>query len=595
MFQLQVLIHGPWWHELTYQTEGDVPAGARVLVPMGRGVRVGLAAGRADNAAALRLKNVLRVLDAQPVLNRPYLQAVHEIARAFLCSPSEILRLLMPASFWRGEPFLPYGESEKIPFSFEFCYRYDDEERWRLYREKILACCRGALVLFPEREQAQRFYKSLVGAIPKDRLILWPASGAQAATKSWRRALSRGDAVIVGGPGAAAAPFAAPELFIIDEEANPSWRSKKRPPFSLKSFAAARARVSGGCLVVGGRIPSSRVFKNFHPAERKTAARSVVRILDLHGASLLPFRGMQFPLPLSDVLVTETLRHAADKRIVFWLLDRRGVSGELQCADCGQAVRCPRCGAAMAFERNEMRCPLCGARASVPEVCPQCGGRMFQGTAPGLEALQPLAQNLLGASPVRLWHAGNPANLTDGRRRLAELKQEGGLLLGSRRALSLLDGLHPALIGWLDADAEARQPDYASRFSAFSMFEESLWRGQGARTVMFQTRRPGQSVLKSLQAGWSYFWREELAERSAFSFPPYSHMAKMELPKDWKEKDDFVFGLDEAGFTTMQSDAAGAALTVFTARMAPLRRCLEKYFTIRSSRRGFPSVEVCSD
>ena len=72
-------------------------------------------------------------------------------------------------------------------------------------------------------------------------------------------------------------------------------------------------------------------------------------------------------------------------------------------------------------------------------------------------------------------------------------------------------------------------------------------------------------------------------------------MVKMELPKGWKEKDDFVFGLDEAGFTTMQSDATGAALTVFTARMAPLRRYLEKYFTIRNSRRGFPSVEVCSD
>ena len=201
MFQLQVLIPGPWWHELTYQTEGDVPAGARVLVPMGRGVRVGLAAGRADNAAALRLKTVLRVLDAQPVLNRPYLQAVNEIARAFLCSQAEILRLLLPASFWRGDPFAPYGESEKIPFSSEFCYRYDDEERWRLYREKIYVCRRGALALFPEREQAQRFYKSLVGAIPKERLILWPASGAQAATKNWRLALSRGDAVIVGGPG----------------------------------------------------------------------------------------------------------------------------------------------------------------------------------------------------------------------------------------------------------------------------------------------------------------------------------------------------------------------------------------------------------
>ena len=59
MFQLQVLIPGPWWHELTYQTEGDVPAGARVLVPMGRGVRVAaaerFAVGKTPPARAVRV------------------------------------------------------------------------------------------------------------------------------------------------------------------------------------------------------------------------------------------------------------------------------------------------------------------------------------------------------------------------------------------------------------------------------------------------------------------------------------------------------------------------------------------------------------
>jgi len=206
-----------------------------------------------------------------------------------------------------------------------------------------------------------------------------------------------------------------------------------------------------------------------------------------------------------------------------------------------------------------------------------------------------MAKNLLSDKPVVIWHGEDPANLTEAKARVSLLKKEGGLLIGSRRALSLLDSLHTDLIAWLDADAEARQPHYTSRFTAYSMLLESLFRGGHNRVVLLQSRNFSQPWLRGLQLGWTYFWNEELRERANFDFPPNSHLVEIEPPSSWKWREDLVRSLDEAGFYTLLSEGSSKKFTVLTPRMAHLRHFLEKYFSIKRSRFGFPKITVWSD
>ena len=319
-----------------------------------------------------------------------------------------------------------------------------------------------------------------------------------------------------------------------------------------------------------------------------------MRVIDLNVVSRLQYQGVQYPLPLSDTLISETLRHVSEGHAVFWLLDRRGVSGEIHCTDCGRLIVCDRCGAPFVMEKGSLRCPLCGMRMSVPDRCPGCGGRILEGGAPGLELLRSTAENLLNGRPVVMWHGNDPGNLTEARNRLAVLKKDGGLVLGSRRALTLLDDLSPALLAWLDADAEARRPSYMSRFYAYSMLLESCWRGGSPRDVLLQTRSFTQPWIRGLQAGWHFFWNAELKERSALGFPPSSHLVEIETPANWGSCEEMLFELDEACFLTL-SPGSGRRFTVFTPHMAALRRFLAKYYMINRSRLGFPRIEVWSD
>ena len=55
-----------------------------------------------------------------------------------------------------------------------------------------------------------------------------------------------------------------------------------------------------------------------------------------------------------------------------------------------------------------------------------------------------------------------------GKRKTAMLQEigKGGLVVGTRLALSLCDDCNVGLIGWIDADAETWRPNYNARFMA---------------------------------------------------------------------------------------------------------------------------------
>jgi primosomal protein N' (replication factor Y) len=595
----QISLPGPWWHDLTYKSDLPLLRGTRVIVPVGRGKRVGICMGEtAEKQTMAVIKNVICCLDKAPVLSESYLHAANIISYAFLCSQSEVLKSLLPSPFWLNIDLPAFQEADKTRESTtEFIYQYSDEQRCHEYTKRLLMCQNSALCIFPEREQAKAFYKSLTGVIARTRLFLWPASGGENALKVWRQILCRKDAIVIGGPGAAAAPFQNLQLIIIEGESSSAWRTKKYPFFSLRSFAAARARSCGASLILGGRLPSSRVYKNFTLQKNKVpqSIKDSVRILDLKKAAKISFKGIQCPLPLSDVVVSETLSHVTKGEIVFWLLDRRGVSAELRCADCGQVVACSRCGTAFVYENDMLRCPVCGQVSPLPLRCPACGGILLQGVFPGLEKLYDFAKNLIGGLPVELWHLNNPKNVSEEKERIAELRKKGGLLLGSRRALSLLDTLNPKLLCWIDADAEARQPHYDARFNAYSMLLESCCRGSGKRQVILQTRRGGQPYLSGLHLGWAYFWEKELPERDSLGFPPYASLAEIMMPESWSAKNELIHDLNENGFFPMQSDTSQQKVVVIAPKIVLLRRVLKKYFSIGTSKRGYPQIQVWTD
>ena len=83
MSLLKVLVPGPWWHELSYECDLPVAAGQRVLVPVGRSQRVGLCVSEDEYQAEVKVRKIVAIVDAEPVLPTSYIRAARITAGAF--------------------------------------------------------------------------------------------------------------------------------------------------------------------------------------------------------------------------------------------------------------------------------------------------------------------------------------------------------------------------------------------------------------------------------------------------------------------------------------------------------------------------------
>jgi primosomal protein N' (replication factor Y) len=574
---------------------------------MGKGARVGLVAAAGDDALiggyGGELRDVVRAIDETPILSDAFISLLMWFSEAYLCGLGTAMKALLPASFMKGELLDPppvTGASGRHGGGVSFVYEPVDSVRFERYAE-MMSDGRPTLISFPMYSAAMRFAEFLAasGAAsgdPADVILRYPKSGARAEWKAWNRLASGGGArIVVGAQSSSMAPLRYVSRIIVEDESNNAWRTIRHPVYNVRSLMAKRALLEGASLVLGGRMPSSRAYMRmaaggFSDARTTTAARRTI-LVDMKLAYSPEVRGMCDSLAVSEPLVRETDSALERGAWAIWILDRKGYAGEIICSECGTSIRCGKCGGAMRLEVSAGRtsCASCGTTGTVPDVCPNCSGILLSARRPGLEVLITLAKSAITAPYPVIPFAG------DGDEVLACAR---GLVVGTRAALSLCDDMDVGMIGWIDADGEARSQEYGARARAFGLVWESLWRGSHpeSRTVLIQTRRPGMEWQKGLcgsRPDWRRFWRDELREREDFNMPPFSPLIRIEASmNDAREMARLFEGEGFEFWTSDEQDSKRPVLWLRTKKLSALRRKMEPFFHIARAGRGYPSVTV---
>jgi primosomal protein N' (replication factor Y) len=187
------------------------------------------------------------------------------------------------------------------------------------------------------------------------------------------------------------------------------------------------------------------------------------------------------------------------------------------------------------------------------------------------------------------------------------LSSESGLLIGTRAALAMCDKIKVGMVGWIDADGEARAREFDSRCRAFGLIWESRWRGKSPedRVVLLQTRRPGRDWQRGLaydrqdSPGWRIFWRDEMKERREFSMPPFASLVKIDVSGsetvemtgrfDAESLEYWVLDAEESAVSPQKTNST---IWLRTNTLAPLRKALLPFFSIKKSRRRSPSITI---
>lgn len=573
--------------------------GVRVRAPLGNstgGGRVGIALGEGGELDGVTLKSIVEVVDETCPLPEDLMRTLEWFGHNWFLGLGMSLKTLLPARFLQGEELAPLPPRQVSNSSRSASVRYmfdpTDAKRFSAYAGMLEESVLGSLVLFPEVAVAKNFWNSLPARL-QSRGLLWPETGPVKQWKLWQSVRLGEFSFIVGSAGASFLPMPEVRRIIVDDESSAAWCTQKHPEFHRRSLLAERARNAGAELVLGGRMPSAKVAlrnKNDAFAGKGLGKRAIfVNMYDAKGYEALDIKDK---LPISAPLVRETYRALEAGKFAMWILDRKGYAGEIYCDDCGSAVYCSRCGRVMRWEAKKGRlyCLMCGSLQDIPETCPSCSGGFLAGQRPGIEAVAAKAEAVFRSrgSVVLFDDKINPTELQDKYR-------NGALLIGTRKIIALADELDVAMAGWLDADGEARSPEYDCRARVFGLIWESAWRGVNPRerTVVVQSRRPGKGWQYDLSSGWGSFWQRELKERKLLDLPPFSPMLKIVMPRG--KGPEFSRILTSMDVDFWEPEDKNDELWVRTRRFEPLRTALTPYFSIRSTRAGMPAVTLYLD
>ncbi|MDO5563112.1 MAG: hypothetical protein Q4F74_05805, partial [Synergistaceae bacterium] len=509
--------------------------GVRVVTPLGSARRVGLVSLSLDSSCDLnsdKLKKIISVIDELPPLPYDLSKTLEWFSSTWFLGDGMAAKTLLPSKFFAGEELSQIGQD--IPntdnYKANYVYDADDMARYQAYLSDIEISDGAALILFSEASTAKKFWNIIPREI-RDEGVLWPSTNPSKQWNLWKEAREGKIRFIVGSQAAAFAPLKGLLKIIFDDEASGAWRTVRHPCFHYRSIVAARAKFAGASFILGGRMPSAKAFMQCgETGGVDKGADDRLVFVDLHDSSNFDVGAVKDQIAISKPLMRETYRCGEQRGWAFWLLDRKGYAGEIFCSDCGASVSCPQCGGVMRWEnlRARMTCLNCGRHVSIPERCPSCGGNFLEGTRPGLEALAEKAKDMFGRRNYDIMLFQNEGERIPSPKNLLKDHPNGGLIIGTRKILSLADELSPAMIGWLDADVEARTTQYDARAKAFALLYESMWRGPEAniRRVVIQSRRPSRSWQSSLGKGWRSFWTAELKERGEWLLPPYLPMVR---------------------------------------------------------------------
>jgi primosomal protein N' (replication factor Y) len=428
--------------------------------------------------------------------------------------------------------------------------------------KRALAAGRQAIVLVPEialtPQTAQRFEQRL----GRERVAVLHShitDGDRA--EAWREIRAGKIDVVVGARSALFAPLPRLGVIVIDEEHEGAFKQETTPRYHARDTALALARLTGAVLVLGSATPS---FEALHLARTKAIGHLVlseraagrpmppVEVVDLARENREAERHMYLSRKLQDAIAKTLSR--GEQTILF--MNRRGFATVITCLRCGHTEKCEQCDIALTSHRgptssprragfaqppaaqaeasggDQLLCHYCGYSKPLPDVCGTCGSPGVKHWGLGTERVENEVRKLFPSARLARMDSDTM------NRRTAYLEALGNfragkidVLIGTQMIAKGLDFPNVTLVGVVLADTALHMPDFRSRERTFQLLAQvagRAGRGEKGGRVIVQTHLPDDlAVRAAARHDFDSFAMQELQERSAFNYPPYSRLARV--------------------------------------------------------------------
>lgn len=224
------------------------------------------------------------------------------------------------------------------------------------------------------------------------------------------------------------------------------------------------------------------------------------------------------------------------KEQAILLINRRGHSGYITCRSCGHIIKCPNCGIALTYHRedNMLKCHHCGHVELNAEVCPECGSKYLSRSGFGTERIVDEVKKLFPEAKVlRL-----DSDVGEVRNNIAKTieafaNQEADILVGTQMIAKGHDFPNVTLVGVVLADIGLSLPSFRSTERAFQLITQAVGRSGRADKVghaIIQTFNPYHYAIRlASKQDYEAFFLKEMSVRRVSQYPPYTYLTSIEI------------------------------------------------------------------
>lgn len=356
--------------------------------------------------------------------------------------------------------------------------------------------------------------------------------------------------LVVGSRSALFLPFKKLGMIAIDEEHEKSYYQESSPRYNTRTVAEKLCKLTGAQLVLGSATPSlESVWKASTNHYALATMQNRVTEHSLPESLIIDLRQeqMQGDSFISYSLLQQLTDTLKQERQAVLLLNRRGHATSALCTTCGTILLCRNCNIPLTVHHADgsqnptLQCHHCNHHELLSSICPVCKSSTLNTRGIGTEKVESQLQELLPSARILRMDRDTTASRNIIDQMYHDFANHGyDILVGTQMIAKGWDIPRVDLVGVLLAEGGLMLPDYHAAETTFNLLVQVSGRsGRGGRPglTVFQTYQPDHPLIQAAaKHNFSAFVKNELKNRKAFHYPPFSHIVRLLYQHRDKEK-----------------------------------------------------------
>jgi len=365
---------------------------------------------------------------------------------------------------------------------------------------------------------------------------------------SWNGALENTHPVLIISTGSF---FCLPRhdigTILIERESSRGYKFQTRPFVDIRKFAEILAKKTEAKIIYGDTLLRAETIWRYKkdeiqemvPLAFRSGTRATQTIADARTKNENESAKFYTLSPKLAELIEKTTERSEH---TFLFAARRGLSPLTLCLDCGSIVLCKNCQAPIVLHSKStgrfFLCHHCGEQKSAEERCANCTGWRLRSFGVGIETV---AEEIKQKFPrINLFRIDSDTVKTNAKAEsiIKEFKEKpGSVLIGTEMAVGYLD-IQIENTAIVSIDSMFSIPDFKINEKILATLLKV--RGLANKNFIIQTRDPKNKIFEyATQGNLVDFYKEELADRERFDYPPLTILIKISRsgqPKIVKEE-----------------------------------------------------------